>query len=112
MTDDAKFEKEERYRGRIEYEGILGQHIFKISQYRDKNPKQYASSIETLVLMCPKEIRLMGLEKMEELGINRCDYKSINDGKMRMYDELWIYLNELLEDNNLIYKSSYIKTYS
>jgi len=113
MTEnDISYEKEERYRGRIEYESILGQHIFKISQYRDKDLKQYASSIETFILMCPLEIRKKGLDKLRNLGLENCNYNSMNEDRMKKYDELWIYVNELLETENLIFKSSYIKTYS
>jgi len=103
--------KKEKYQQSIRYEDIIAGHISAIAKYRDEKTKQYASSVETLILMCPKEIRKDGFKKMEELKIIRCDYDNINNDKKRQYDDLWQYINELLEDQNLIFKTGYIKTY-
>jgi hypothetical protein len=93
------------YKGVINYEQILGTHITKMSQYRDSNLKQYCSSVETFILMCPKNIRTKSLEKLKELGLKRGVYHSITDDKLSLYDELWCYANEQLERENLIFKS-------
>jgi len=108
MTDEEGtnlLSKRDYYKGIIEYEGILSTHITHIAQYRDRNLKQYASSIETFVLMCPKGIRDKGLKKLTELGLKRCEYEGIATSRMRLYDDLWVFVNELLEDSNLIFKT-------
>ena len=97
--------KRDYFKGIIEYEGVLGTHLTHVAQYRDLNPRQYASSIETLILMCPKGLRNKGLEKLTELGLKRCDYDGMAMDKMLLYDKLWVFMNELLEDSNLIFKT-------
>lgn len=108
MTEEEDEElrsKRAYYKGIIEIEGILGTHIVHVMQYRDKNLKQYASSIETLIIACPTGIRNKGLKKLTELGLKRCEYEGMSSNKMRLYDDLWIYINELLEESNLIFKT-------
>lgn len=111
MTEN-KYSQKEKYQAAINYENILGMHISSIARYRDENPKRYISSIETFILMCPKEIRSKGFNKLTELGLRRCEYENITNKKKILFDDLWQFINELLEEKNLIFKTSYIKTFS
>ena len=93
------------YRGMLNYEGILSGHIQRLMQYRDTSPKIYCSSIETLMIHCPQNIRVKAFKKMESMGIQRGHYTSINEDKLLMYDDLLIFINDLLEKANLIFKT-------
>jgi len=61
------FKKSSDYKSGIDYENILAGHLANMAIYRDKNPRMYASSIETLILMCPMEIREKAQKRMQEL---------------------------------------------
>jgi len=104
MTRDDK-QTRSNYSGLINQEGILVAHINHMAVYRDSNINQYASSIETFIIMCPKNIRNEALEKLKQLGLKRGGYIKITDKDQLAYDNLWIYTNELLEKNNLIFKT-------
>jgi hypothetical protein len=110
MTDDYTDEPRRsysraEYRGMLNYEAILGGHIQKIMQYRDTNPKQYCSSIETLIIHCPRQIRDKAFVMLQSLGLTRGHYLSINESRLLIYDDLLIYINELLENANLIFRT-------
>jgi hypothetical protein len=105
------YKKNSDYKSSIDYENILAGHIANIAMYRDKNPRMYASSIETLILMCPMEIREKAQKRMQELEIGCSDYTNLTTQTIRLYDELWKYISVLLEQQNLIFKTRYIKTY-
>jgi hypothetical protein len=93
------------YRGMLNYEGIIGGHIQKVMQYRDTSLKQYCSSIETLIIHCPRQIRTKAYQRLHDLGLQRGRYMGINEDKLLVYDDLLIYVNELLEDANLIFRT-------
>ena len=97
-------EKEGGYRESVE--GILASHMNRITFYRDNNLKHYASSIETLILFCPNQIRQISLEKLRTLGLERCIYESITPDKMKQYDELLIFINQELEKEKMIFRKS------
>jgi len=99
------FARKEYYRGVINYEGILGAHINRIAMYRDSDLKRYCSSIETLILMLPLELRSMSLQYLAQLGLRRGSYLGLTEEKLQRYDELWVYINEILEKNNMIFKA-------
>ncbi|MBS3749752.1 MAG: hypothetical protein KGY65_07100 [Candidatus Thermoplasmatota archaeon] len=105
------FKKSSDYKSGIDYENILAGHLANMAIYRDKNPRMYASSIETLILMCPMEIREKAQKRMQELKIGGSDYTNLTTETIRLYDELWQYISVLLERQNLIFKTRYIKTY-
>jgi len=105
-TEYDLFTRKDYYRGVINYEGILSTHINRIASFRDQSPKKYISSIETFILMCPITIRNKGLKRLSELGLIRGRYnEKTGEDHMIMYDDLWIYVNELLEKDNLIFKT-------
>jgi hypothetical protein len=93
------------YRGMINYENILAGHITNCMKYRDVDPKTYCSSIETLIIWCPEEIRNKGLIKMDELKLGRGNYENSNREKILRYDDLIMYINLLLETRNIIFKT-------
>jgi hypothetical protein len=93
------------YRGMLNYEGILGGQITRLMQYRDNNPKQYCSSIETLIIHCPKAVRRRALKKLKDLGLQPRKHSGLNEDKLLIYDELLMYINEKLEDANLIFRT-------
>jgi len=111
MTEPPNYIKESRYQEGLSYEAVLTNFIGHIAQWRVKDARMYASSIETLILMCPYEMYTKGMTKLTDLGLQRCDYLSVNNEKMRLYDDLWRFMSKQLEDSNLIFKASYIKTY-
>jgi hypothetical protein len=96
------------YRGMLNYEGILGGHITRLMQYRDNNPKQYCSGIETLIMHCPRAVRKKTLKKLKDLGLNLRAYAGrdgLNEQKLLIYDDLLMYINEQLENANLIFRT-------
>jgi len=99
------------YHNKLDVEGLLLTHMNRIAIYRDKNLTQYCSSIETHILMCPKKIRTEGFKKMKELNITRGDYSNINRDKLIQYDNLYVFVNELLEKNKMIWKTKQVKTF-
>lgn len=99
--EDKKF-----YRKELPIEPILGGQLTRIAVYRDTNLKQYASSIDTMILLCPDVIRKEMAKKRSELNLSSCEYENINPDKMRLYDDLWALINNELEIRNLIYKKS------
>lgn len=111
MTNEPNYVKESRYQEGLNYESVLANFIGHIAQWRVKDPRMYASSVEALILMCPEAMYTKGMAKLEELKLIRCDYQSVNNEKMRLYDDLWRFMSKQLEDSNMIFKSSYIKTY-
>ena len=105
------YTKASDYRSEIDYENILAGHIANIARYRDTNPRMYASSIETLILLCPAEIREEAQKRMQELHIGRGEYTNLTTQTRGLYDRLWQDISAQLEERNLIFKTRYIKTY-
>jgi hypothetical protein len=112
MTEQTPgFTRTRRYQEGLSYEAVLTNFLGYIAQWRVKDPKLYATGVETLILMCPSELYDKGMNKLSELGLTSCEYQSINSARMRLYDRLWRFMNECLEHENLIYRTSYVKTY-
>jgi hypothetical protein len=97
-------DKKSSYSGLINQEAILAAHLTHMAVYRDADPNQYISSIETLIILCPRKIRNEAMMKQKNMGLKRGGYLNPSD-KLQLYDDLWIYTNELLEKNNLIFKT-------
>jgi len=96
------------YRGMLNYEGIIGGHITRLMQNRDTNSKLYCIGIETLIIHCPKIIRTRSLQKLIDLGLRLRCYggpSGLNDEKLLIYDDLLMYINEQLENANLIFRT-------
>ena len=108
---DPNYSREYKFQQGLSYEAVLTNFIGHIAQWRVKDPKMYASSVETLIMLCPHEMYEKGIERLSELNLSRCDYQHMNNEKMRLYDDLWRFMSKQLEDGNLIYRTSYIKTY-
>ena len=89
----------------LNYEGILSAHITRLMQNRDTNPKQYVSGIETLIIHTPKIVRAKALKKIQDLGLQLRAYGELSAQRLCVYDDLLIYINEELEDVNLIFRT-------
>ena len=104
-----EYERQEKYQKPIDYETILGHQMSRIAQYRSNKERElYEESVDTLLIMLPKNLRDKGMELKTKENIH---YDISENGKKK-YDMLWIHINESLEEHNLIYKTSYLKTYS
>lgn len=93
------------YKDSLNYQLILGKQIDRIARFRDMNLKQYASSIDTLIIMLSKDMRGQAINKRNTLGLKAGDYDGMNIIKQSKYDELWITVNNILENNSLIFKT-------
>ncbi len=110
MTDE--YYAEEGYRGQLDAEGLLLMQMNRIAMYRDSDIKRYCSSIETLIIISPRKVREKALIKIKELGLMRGNYSTVTMEKQILYDDLWIYVNELLETKEkMIWKKKITKTY-
>ena len=104
-----EYERQEKYQKPIDYETILGHQMSRIAQYRSNKERElYEESVDTLLIMLPKNLRDKALSFKQQEHIY---YDMSEAGKIK-YDTLWIQINEALEEHNLIYKTSYLKTYS
>lgn len=107
MTNDTAILKKKEYRGDLNYEAILAAQVNRIATYRDTNLRAYASSVETYGLMCPPEICISVLEKLDQLGLTRCNYNSLTSERLKLYDDLFIYINKQLKEvAGIIFKTS------
>ena len=109
MTDE--FFIEDAFKSQLDAEGLLLMHMNRIAIFRDTDMKRYCSSVETLILMCPRNIRDRSIDYMKQLGLQRGMYSSITDDKRVLYDDLLIYINEQLEKQRMIWKKRSIKTF-
>lgn len=105
----SDFERQEKYQKPVDYEQNLLQQMGRIAQYRSNNEfVKYIQGLTALIIMLPKDMREKSLSHKQDLGITF----QVNIEGIEKYDQLWIFVNELLEEANLIYRMSYIKTYS
>lgn len=110
MSDE--FYTEEGYRGQLDAEGLLLMQMNRIAMYRDSDIKRYCSGIETIIIISPRKVREKAFTKLSELGLRRGDYNTVTMDKLILYDDLWIYVNELLETKEkMIWKKKTTKTY-
>jgi len=108
-SNDDTFEIQNRFQHKLDYENIILQQMGRIAQHRsNKDLIHYQASIDTLVIMLPSVLREKVFEYKEDEGIGF----SINTEGKTKYDLLWEYINKLLEENNLIFHTKYIKSYS
>ena len=110
MTNE--YTKTFKFQEGLNYEAVLTRMIGDIALWRVKDPRMYACGVETLILMCDSEMHEKGMEQLVKLGLRRCEYQSINNEKMRLYDDLWRFMLQEFEKRNLIFRKSYVKTYS
>lgn len=101
-------DKQKNYIKKINYENILGGQITRVMMARDTAPAQYATSIETYLMFCPKSTRDKGFEYMKEIKLDRRIEKDhLNRDALLKIDDLAIKINTLLEkDENIIFASS------
>lgn len=106
MTEIEEQRQEQKYKSGLNYEYILGGQLTRVAIFRDTSVKKYASSVDTLIYMCPEIIRENSIKKRKTLGLTAGNYEGVNENKLSVYDELWIFINKELEDRNLIFKTS------
>jgi hypothetical protein len=100
-------EKSTQFKDSLNYQIILGKQINRIAIYRDVNIKQYASAIDTLIIMLdPDEIYPAVKKKRETLNLEPCNYDGMNIEKQKKYDELWVFIHKQLKMHGLIFKTS------
>jgi hypothetical protein len=100
-------EKATQFKDSLNYQILLGKQINRIAIYRDINIKQYASSIDTFIIMLdPDEIYPAVKKKRDALGLELCNYDGMNIDKQKKYDELWVFIHKQLKDHGLIFRSS------
>jgi len=101
-------DKQKNYIKKINYENILGGQITRVMMARDTAPAQYATSIETYLMFCPKSTRDKAFEYMKEIDLDRRIEKDhLNRDALLKIDDLAIKINTLLEkDENIIFASS------
>jgi len=88
----------------IPAERLLEFHLNRVAEYRDTDRAKYASSVDTLIIFCPKRIRESALEYRRKLGLDGVRYRGIDDEKMWKYDDLLMFTLERLEDESLIFR--------
>lgn len=88
------------YRQPIDYEnGVILQKIREASHWRDTDIKAYESSVQTLALLLPKELRKQALLFFNDDTIRE---DLTMDGK-KDFDDYLVYILTLLEDHNICF---------
>lgn len=105
---DPDFQKTSKYQKGVDYEQLLLRQMDRIAQFSsDKRLELYEASVDTLINMFPLSLQKRALEFKSQQGITF----GISLEKKESYDRLWRFCNELLQEANLIYRTSYIRTY-
>lgn len=110
MTDEIFYD--DAFKSQLDAEGLLLMHMNRIAINRDTDIKRYCSSVETLILVCPRAVRDRGFEYMREHGMIRGRYGSITDEKLVIYDDLLVYINEQLEKQRMIWRKRQVRTFA
>lgn len=111
---DTEYEIEAGYNKIMNIDSLLLQEMNRMSIYRVTDRKQFCNSVEGFMEDCENFIRERAFDKMMELGLNRCDYdtmEGIDDEKFKLYCTLKVYTYQLLEKRGKIFRSKNIKTY-
>lgn len=111
MTDEYEDAYAGEFKGKLDAEGLLILHLNRLAVYRDTDWKRYCSGVETFILMTPRKIREKGLGKLTELGLRRGSYGSITDDKLVLYDDLYIFVSELIEKHHMIWNIRSVKVF-
>ena len=109
MTDEIFYD--DAFKTQLDAEALLLMHMNRIAIFRDTDDKQYCSSIETFILLCPRYVRDKALDHIKELNLTRGDYNNITIEKKLTYDNLFIFVNEQLEKQRMIWRKRQIRTY-
>lgn len=102
----SETEETTAYKQQLDYEGVLNKQINRICFYRADNIGMYIRSIDALIMVLMEDIRHQVYVKKKELKITEMLEGSygVPPNVIIAYDTLFIYINKLLEDNNLIFK--------
>lgn len=98
----------EKYTKGLNYEASLIEQLNRISFFHSNGDwDKFEYSVDALSYMIPKDIRDKVLKyKLDNNIKHNTNIEGRND-----YIKLWEHINQLLEEANLIFSSSYIKTY-
>ena len=108
MSPDEGYTIRDKYQKPVDYEQLLFNQMNRIAMARSQsNLENFQSSVNTLVIMLPKELRDKAQAYIKK---NKIGY-GLSAKQKQLYDSLWEYINEILEGSNLIFRTSYIKTY-
>lgn len=102
LANDSDRVKRTDFRGLVDYESLLAAQVNRIADTRAKDTKRFEDNVDTLCVMLPTGLREKAREYKKEKGVV---IDLTERGKQR-YDLFWIYINELLEQSNLIFKTS------
>lgn len=108
--DDDNF-IDENYKTPLNAESLLAMHLNRVAVFRDSDPVQYVSSIETLVLLSPRKIREKALSYMDELGLVLNLHSAVTESRKSQYDKLFMFVSGQLEKDNMIWRTRRVKTY-
>jgi len=98
-----------KYQKPLKYEEVLTIQLNRIAGFRsNRNWENYEDSIITLGFMLPLELRKLIINYQCDNEINNID---TSRNGIKKYDMLWMYINKLLQEENLIFNTTYIKTY-
>lgn len=90
-----------QYYKQVNYENVLSAQLNRIADfYTKRNYGCFVSGIDALVIMMPSDMRERALKFKLEHKI----HPGQSEINIRMYTELWMYCNQLLEEGNLIFK--------
>ena len=107
-SDPAPYLFKEKYTKALDYESNLSIQMSRIATFRSTQEyRKYFSSVDTLVFMLPSEMRSKALEYKKEYNVSM----DVSNMGVERYDNYWMYINGLLEEANLIYRTVYTKTY-
>ena len=88
------------YKQPLNYEnGVLLPLVRDIAYWRVMNPKACQSGIQTLCLMLPKDLRNQALKFWNKGTI----YEDLTGDGKKDFDDLLVYILELLEKNNICF---------
>ena len=110
MSEEGSF-NEDSFKSQLDAEMLLTMQINRCAIYRDSDIRRYCTSIETLIIICPRHVREKALERLGDLGLVRGKYGSITDDRLVVYDDLLIYINEQLEKQKMIWRKKTVRTY-
>ena len=112
MTEDYYEDTSYRKEKELDEIGLIRREMDRVNMARDTDDTRYCKSVENLILNLPRALKPKAYNKMQELGLERCRYKSVNEEKLVLYDDLQNYIRDnLLEKNNMIWVKKETKTY-
>jgi len=90
-----------QYYKQVNYENVLSAQLNRIADfYTKRNFGGFVSGVDALVIMMPSDMRKKALDFKKDHSITQGQSES----NVKVYCDLWMYCNQLLEEGNLIFK--------